>query len=95
MGITIVHCNIRSWKANRYAFLMEIQNYSPHVIMLNEISTHSTDKMYVGGYNVIASHNGPNSGVAIFIKKCLQYELIPVQDINTLAIKIFTNTSQR
>ena len=83
--------NIQHWFNNRYIFNVELSSHSPEVILLNEISTPPDTKPKLLGYQCLHKSSGPNSGVAIFIKNHIEYENIPLDDDNTLAIKLSTN----
>ena len=64
----ILQVNIRNWYTNKYKFEVDIHNYSPDVILLNETS--STDnQIKLKGYIVTQFCDELYSGVAILIKK--------------------------
>ena len=90
MGIVVYQVNIRNWKKNKYPLSIDIHNYNPDVILLNETSTNPDLPIKLQGYQAVNKSNGPNSGVAILIRNSLQYQLICVTDKNTLAVKLNT-----
>ena len=91
MGLTIYHVNVRNWKKIKYPLSIDINNYNPDFILLNETSLNSLDIPLLPGFNTIAKSNGPNAGAAILIKKDIKYEPLILVDQNTVAVKVFTN----
>ena len=91
MGITILHTNIRNWNKNRYTLQVELSNYSPEVILINETGKTNENQLKLPGYNSLGKSNTANHGVAIFIKEYIKHELIHTKEEGTLAIKMFTN----
>ena len=61
MALTILQINIRNWKSNRYNFEVDIHNYSPDVILLNETCTTNND-IKLRGYKVSQYCDQRNSG---------------------------------
>ena len=85
----ILQLNIRSWDSNKYYFEVDLHNYSPDVILLNETSsTHNNIKLK--GYYVMQFCEERYSGVAILVKNNLKFSIIPTHTKDTLAIKLHT-----
>lgn len=91
MGIKIFHINIRSFKNNKYALMIELSNFSPDVVLLNETGNKPNFHIKLQGYNCIEKSSGLFSGVAILIKNTLSYEFVFTSDSNVLAIKLNTH----
>ena len=91
MDLVLLQLNIRNWRANKYNFSVELSNYSPDVILLNETSATAPDEIKLYGYKVIQSCLEPFSGVAILIKYGLRFVPLYTKDPNTLAIKLYTS----
>ena len=87
--LTILQINIRCWNSNRYVFQSSLCNYNPQIIIVNELGT--CNNMRLSGYSGIYKNLQPFSGVAIFISNSFQYTELHINDINTLAIKLYTN----
>ena len=88
----MLQVNIRSWTANKYTFLVDISNYNPDIILLNETSAFN-NSIKVNGYYIIQSCKERFSGVAILIKLGLNFNILPTRDENTLAVKVMTSIS--
>ena len=85
----ILQLNIRNWYTNKYKLEVDIHNYSPDVILLNETS--STDNhIKLKGYMVTQYCNELYSGVAILVKNNIKFSLLPTRTNDTLAIKYYT-----
>ena len=91
MGITIFHINIRNWNKNKYTLQVEISNYNPEVILINETGITKYNQLKLLGYTSLGKSNIANHGVAIFIKDNIKFELINTKEEGTLAIKMSTN----
>ena len=91
MGITIYHINIRNWNKNKYPLSVDITNYNPEVILLNETGAASIQQLKLQGYNCTTTNNTAHHGATIFIKENIIYEVIPTYEEGTIAVKILTN----
>ena len=91
MGLTIYQINVRNWKKIQYTISIDLPNYSPDILLLNETGLDPLDEPKLLGFNTICKSQGQFTGVAILIKKQLQFEIIPVEDDNTLAVKLNTD----
>ena len=90
MDLTVLQLNIRNWKTNKYLFSVDLSNYHPHVILLNETSC-TENNIKLRGYYVIQNCTERFSGVAILIHNTVQFSIIPTKDKDTLSIKINTS----
>ena len=88
--LNIVQLNIRNWNSNKYLFMVEMSQNSPDVILLNETSNINNNIKFFP-YYTIQNCKEHFSGVAILIKKSLNYIQIPTRDENILAIKVLTS----
>ena len=91
MGLTVYHVNIRNWNKNKYPLSIDIHNYNPEIILLNETGLNPLDFPYLQGFSTVAKSNGQYKGVAILIKRTINYEPIILNDENSVAVKIYTN----
>lgn len=91
MGITVYQINVRNWKSNKYALSVDIHNYNPDIILLNETSVNPNDAITLDGFQSITKSNGAYSGVGVLIKNTLKFKLIHVVDTNTIAIQLQTD----
>ena len=71
--------NIRHWYRNRYTYEIDLCNFSPDILLLNETSC-IENKKCVGLY----------SGVAILVRNNVCHFELPSFEPNTLAIKVLT-----
>lgn len=90
MGIKIFHVNIRSFRSNKYALMIELSNFNPDVVLLNETGNRPDFHIKLQGFNSINKSNGAFSGVAILIKQSLSFEYVFTSETNVLAIKLHT-----
>lgn len=90
MALTILQVNIRCWTNNRYLLSVDLCNYPPDVILLNETSA-TNNNIKLQGFTTIQKCEERFSGVAILVKNTLQFTSIPLPENNTLAIKLFTS----
>ena len=90
MVLTIYQLNIRCWNTLKYPLTVDISNYSPDLILLNETGLPALDIPNIQGYTSLSKSNGRYTGAAILIKHSLNYEIIPITDENTIAIKLQT-----
>ena len=91
MGLTIYHLNIRNFNKFQYNLTIDLNSYSPDIILLNETGLEPLFNPRLLGYQSISKSQGLYSGVAIFIKNDLTFELIRADDDNSLGIKLITN----
>ena len=91
MALTIYQLNIRCWNSLKYSLLVDLSNYQPDIILLNETGLPQLNIPNIRGYSTLSKSNGRFTGAAILIKQHLQYELLPVTDQNTVAIKLQSN----
>ena len=87
MGLVVMQLNIQNWSTNRYAFMIDISNYNPDIISLNETSA-INNYIKLRGYYTTQSCTGRFTGVAILIKLGLHFTIIPTNNEDTLAIKV-------
>ena len=88
--LTVMQINIKSWTNNWYILAVDLPNYNPDIILLNETSNVGNN-IKLQGYHVIQSCVGMYTGVAILIKLSLKFTVLPTRDSHSLAIKLFTS----
>ena len=91
MGITVYQINIRNWRKNKYPLSVDISNYNPEIILINETGQANPSQITLQGYESISANNTPYDGVAILIKNNINYQPIHLLEDSILAIKILTS----
>ena len=74
MGITVIQINIRNFNKNKYPLSVEISNYQPEIILINETGEVKPENLKLRGYRSLGINNRAFDGIAIFIKYNLSFE---------------------
>ena len=81
--------NIRHWYRNRYTYEIDLCNFSPDILLLNETSC-IENNIKLRGFKVYQKCVGLYSGVAILVRNNVSHFELPSFEPNTLAIKVLT-----
>ena len=92
--LKIIQHNVLCWTNERS---VELSNYyrqeNPDIILLNSTSVINNNKIKIYNYNVIQKNilNEPSAGVAIAIKKTIEYKTVDDFNDDILGIELLTS----
>lgn len=66
-SLNIMQFNIRNWKSNKYLLQVDLCNYNPDIILLNETSN-TEENIKIRGFYTFQCCKERYAGVAILIK---------------------------
>ena len=87
----ILQVNVRCWQTNKYPFTVELSNYNPEIILLNEINLPENSNIKLHNFHSITKAFGNFNGSAILIRKDISFQEIPLKNNKFIAIKIITS----
>ena len=90
IALCVLQVNIKNWK-NKNLLHCNLPNYSSDVLLINETGEIPNNFIKLNGYKSISESLWPNSGVTILFINVI-YQQIPINDPNTLVIRIPSNT---